>query len=181
MNILDAGDELLEVNPHFEVVARQEGFYSDKLMRKIAKKGTIQDIKEIPKKVRDVFVTTLDIDPAIHIRMQAAFQKYTDNAVSKTINFPNTATTDDVDKAYSMAHRLGCKGLTVYRDKSREMQVLNIGKQKKKKGEDMLEDANNDHKGGGKKGGKCPECSKKMTVSEGCSTCSHCGYSACSA
>jgi len=181
MNILDAGDELLEVNPYFEAVARQEGFYSDKLMRKIAEKGTIQDIKEIPKKVRDIFVTTLDIDPVIHIRMQAAFQKYTDNAVSKTINFPNTATTDDVDKAYSLAYRLGCKGLTVYRDKSREMQVLNIGTQKKNKGEDMLEETNKEHKHDSKKGGKCPECSKKMRVSEGCSTCPHCGYSACSA
>ena len=172
---------MLEVNPYFEAVAHQEGFYSDKLMRQIAEKGTIQDIKEIPKKVRDLFVTTLDIPPDVHIRMQAAFQKYTDNAVSKTINFPNTATTEDVDKAYRSAYRLGCKGLTVYRDKSRELQVLNIGKQKEKRSEEMAEDTDGNNKGSSKKGGKCPECGKKMRVSEGCSTCPHCGYSVCSA
>ncbi|NQV13142.1 MAG: vitamin B12-dependent ribonucleotide reductase [Parcubacteria group bacterium] len=179
-NILDEGDELLEVNPYFEEVARREGFYSDKLMLKIAEEGTIQGIKEIPKSVRDVFVTSLDIDPDTHIKMQGAFQKYVDNAVSKTINFPNTATTDDVDRAYRLAYRLGCKGLTVYRDKSREMQVLNIGKDEKKK-EEAPTAPTLKPMGGGKKGGKCPECSKKLRVSEGCSTCPDCGYSACSA
>ncbi|MBU1178629.1 ribonucleotide-diphosphate reductase subunit alpha, partial [Patescibacteria group bacterium] len=179
-NILDEGDELLEVNPYFEAVARREGFYSDELMRKIAAEGSIQNIKEIPKKVRNVFVTSLDIDPDTHIKMQGAFQKYVDNAVSKTINFPNTANTDDVDRAYRLAYRLGCKGLTVYRDKSREMQVLNIGKDEKKKEEAPVVPAPKPV-GGGKKGGKCPECGKKLRVSEGCSTCPDCGYSACSA
>lgn len=178
-NILDEGDELLEVNPYFEAIARQEGFYTDELMRKIAEEGSIQKIKEIPQRVRNVFVTSLDIDPETHIKMQGAFQKYTDNAVSKTINFPNAASTDDVDKAYSLAYRLGCKGLTVYRDKSREMQVLNIGTDEKKKETDAQIIATK--QAGGKKGGKCPECGKKLRVSEGCSTCPDCGYSACSA
>jgi ribonucleoside-diphosphate reductase alpha chain len=180
-NILDTGDELLEVNPYFEEITRREGFYSDELMRKIAENGSIQNIEEIPKEVREIFVTSLDIPPEDHIKMQAAFQRYTDNAVSKTINFPNNATTDDVDKAYRLAYRLGCKGLTVYRDKSREKQVLNIGDQKK---DGKVEDSNLSNEDSGpnhKKGGKCPECGKEMKVSEGCSTCPHCGYSVCSA
>lgn len=179
-NILDTGDELLEVNPYFEEIARSEGFYSEELMRKIARKGSIQDMEEIPKKIRDIFVTSLDIDPEDHIKMQAAFQKYTDNAVSKTINFPNTATTEDIDKAYRTAYKYGCKGLTVYRDKSRDMQVLNIGVQKKKTNE-----GKHDHvsiiSDKDKNGGKCPECGKKMRQVEGCSTCPSCGFSYCSA
>ncbi len=179
-NILDTGDELLEVNPYFEEIARRERFYSDELMRKIAQKGSIQDMEEIPQRVRDLFVTSLDIDPEDHIKMQAAFQKYTDNAVSKTINFPNNASAEDVDKVYRLAYRLGCKGLTVYRDKSREMQVLNIGTQKNKTKKNNAEE-NNYNSDGGKKSVKCPECGKKMRQVEGCSTCPSCGYSYCSA
>lgn len=122
------GSELIEVNPLFEQVARERGFYSDELMRKIAHTGTIAGFEEIPEDVRRVFVCAHDIDYLYHVRMQAAFQRYTDNAVSKTINFPHTATVDQVKAAYLAAWDLGLKGITVYRDASRSRQVLNIGR-----------------------------------------------------
>ena len=119
-------DELLEVNPHFERVARQRGFYSRELMDTIARTGSIREMEEIPEDVREVFVTAHDVTPEWHIRMQAAFQKYTDNAVSKTVNLPRDATVDDVLKVYNLAHELGCKGVTIYRDGSKENQVLSF-------------------------------------------------------
>ncbi len=125
-NVMD-NDELPEVNPLFERVARGRGFYSTELMKKIAAHGTIQDIKSIPKDIRKVFVTAHDIEPEWHIRIQSAFQKHTDNAVSKTVNFSNSAARDDVSAVYMLAYRMGCKGVTIYRDGSRESQVLNIG------------------------------------------------------
>jgi len=125
-HVLD-GKELLEVNPFFEALARQEGFYSEELMRKIVQNGNIQNLQEVPEKIRNLFVTAHDISPEDHIRMQAAFQKYTDNAVSKTVNFPHEATVDDVAKVYELAYELGCKGVTIYRDRSRAKQVLYKG------------------------------------------------------
>ncbi|MFC1828718.1 vitamin B12-dependent ribonucleotide reductase [Thermodesulfobacteriota bacterium] len=119
-------DELLEINPHFEKVARERGFYSNELMETIALKGSIHNMKEIPEDVREVFVTAHDISPEWHIRMQAAFQKYTDNAVSKTVNLPGDATVDDVSKVYNLAYELGCKGVTIYRDGSKKNQVLSL-------------------------------------------------------
>ena len=124
-------DKLVEVHPYFEALAREQGFYSRELMEKVVESGGIQEIQEIPADVRRIFVTTRDIEPQWHIKIQAAFQKYTDNAVSKTINFPNEATIEDVREAYLTAYQLGCKGLTVYRDGSRDVQVLNIGKVEK--------------------------------------------------
>lgn len=124
--VLD-GKELLEINPFFEKYAKKEGFYSEDLMRKIAQDGEIKNIKEIPEKVRNIFVTAHDISPEDHVRMQATFQKYTDNAVSKTVNFPQEATVDDVARVYRLAYELGCKGVTIYRDRSREEQVLYKG------------------------------------------------------
>jgi len=118
------GRSLVEVNPLFENIALREGFYSEELIRDIAKRTSIQDVKEIPEKWRRLFVTAHDISAEWHVRMQAAFQRYTDNAVSKTINFPNWATPNDVEKAYMLAWKLGCKGITVYRHGSREVQVL---------------------------------------------------------
>jgi len=130
-NVMD-NDKLIEVNPLFEEIAKREGFYSRKLMETIADKGSVKDIEEVPEKYKRIFVTSHDIAPLWHIRMQAAFQKYTHNAVSKTVNFHNDATRDDVKEVYMLAYKLGCKGVTIYRDKSREEQVLNISSGSKK-------------------------------------------------
>ena len=124
--VLD-GAELVEVNPVFENAARDGGFYSEELMRQVAEHGGCTGLDAVPRDVQDVFVTAHDITPEWHIRMQAAFQKYTDNAVSKTVNFPHTATQKDVEKVYLLAYHLGCKGVTIYRDGSREEQVLSTG------------------------------------------------------
>ena len=125
-NVMDK-TEMLEINPYFEQIAKKRGFYSEALMRKVAASGSIQHIEEIPEDIRRIFVTAHDIAPEWHVRIQAAFQKYVDNAVSKTVNFPHDATTDDIEKVFLLAYQLGCKGITVYRDGSREEQVLNIG------------------------------------------------------
>ena len=123
------GTELVEVHPYFEELAKSRGFYSPELMQSIAQTGSIRDFKEIPKDVRRLFVTAHEVSPQWHIRIQAAFQKYTDNAVSKTVNFPKQATPDDVREVYLMAFDLGLKGVTIYRDGSREEQVLSFGAQ----------------------------------------------------
>ncbi|MFQ5441988.1 MAG: vitamin B12-dependent ribonucleotide reductase [Thermodesulfobacteriota bacterium] len=129
-NVMD-GAELLEVNPLFEETARKRGFDSPELMKEVAAAGTLHDIEGIPDDIKRVFVTAHDITPEWHIRMQAAFQKYTDNAVSKTVNFPGDATVEDVAGVYELAYKLGCKGVTVYRDGSRDAQVLQKGNEKK--------------------------------------------------
>ncbi|MBP7340867.1 MAG: vitamin B12-dependent ribonucleotide reductase [Syntrophaceae bacterium] len=121
-------DRLVEVHPYFEAVARQRGFYSPELMQRIAEQGSLHDLEEIPEDIRRIFVTAHDITPEVHIRMQAAFQQYTDNAVSKTVNFPKTATIQDVTRVYELAYQLDCKGVTIYRDGSRDQQVLSVGK-----------------------------------------------------
>ena len=125
------GTKLIEVNPQFEMVAKERGFWNRELMEKIAEKGSIKDFKEIPDDVKAVFVTAHDIKPEEHIAMQAAFQKHVDNAVSKTVNFSHNATTKDVEEVYRLAYKTGCKGVTVYRDGSREEQVLTTGKSTK--------------------------------------------------
>ncbi|MGI6448834.1 MAG: vitamin B12-dependent ribonucleotide reductase [Desulfitobacteriia bacterium] len=124
--VLD-GTPLVEVNPLFEEYAKRYNFYSTELMAQIAKKGSVTGISEVPDWVQAIFLTAHEIEPEWHIRIQAAFQKYTDNAVSKTINFPHSATREDVSRAYFLAYELGCKGITVYRDGSREEQVLSTG------------------------------------------------------
>ncbi len=125
-NVMD-NDRLTEVNPVFEQVARERGFYSEELMETIAAQGSIKHMDGIPDDVKAVFVTAHDVSPEWHLRMQAAFQKHTDNAVSKTVNLPRDATVDDVRKIYDLAHQLGCKGVTIYRDGSKENQVLSTG------------------------------------------------------
>ncbi len=131
-NVLD-NDKMVEVDPAFKEAIEERGLYSRKLMEKIAEHGSIQEIGEIPSDIRRVFVTSHDITPQWHIKMQAVFQKYTDNAVSKTVNFHQDATIEDVKKVYELAHELDCKGVTIYRDKSREEQVLNVGVKDMKK------------------------------------------------
>jgi ribonucleoside-diphosphate reductase alpha chain len=130
-NVMD-NDKLIEVEPLFEQVAKERGFYSRQLMEKIAEHSSIKEISEIPEDIRRVFVTAHDISPEWHVRMQAAFQKYVHNATSKTVNFSHEATIEDVRKSYILAYDLDCKGITIYRDNSREEQVLNVGKPKEK-------------------------------------------------
>jgi len=126
-NVMD-GEKLVYVNKYFEKVAKEQGFYSKKLMEEISEKGSLQDVKKVPEQVRNVFVTAHDISPEWHIRMQSAFQGYVDNAVSKTINFSYDAKKEDIKTTYELAYQLGCKGVTVYRDGSRDEQVISIGK-----------------------------------------------------
>ncbi|MHA1238018.1 MAG: adenosylcobalamin-dependent ribonucleoside-diphosphate reductase [Candidatus Odinarchaeia archaeon] len=157
------GTEMVEVNPVFEKVAKMEGFYSEELMKRIAKQGSIQHVKEIPEHIRRVFVTAHDIAPEWHVKMQAAFQKYVDNAVSKTVNLPYTATPKDVEKIFLLAYKLGCKGITVYRDRSRENQVLSV---------QPVAAPEEDYE-------KCPSCGANLIHQEGCILCLECGYGRC--
>ena len=121
--------DLIESNPYFERIAKERGFYSEELMKELVKHFSVKNMKEIPEDVRKVFVTAHDLTAEDHIKMQAAFQKYTDNAVSKTINFPNSATKEDILKSYLLAWETGCKGITVYRDGSRQIQVISVKKE----------------------------------------------------
>ena len=123
-----SGTVMTESNPILEAKLREAGVYSEELMRRVAEEGTIAHIEEIPEEIRRVFVCAHDISPEYHCRMQAAFQKHTDNAVSKTVNFPQSATIEDVRAVYDLAYELGCKGVTIYRDRSRDEQVLSIGR-----------------------------------------------------
>jgi ribonucleoside-diphosphate reductase alpha chain len=131
--VLD-GTAFVEINPLFLDYAEKYGFYSEGLKQTIAGSGSVQGLPDVPAWIQQVFVTAQEIDPKWHIQIQAAFQKYTDNAVSKTINFPHTATRDDIAEAYLLAYELNCKGLTVYRDGSRDEQVLSRGTDSNKKG-----------------------------------------------
>ena len=125
-NIL-GGESLLYVDEGFKDAAREGGFYSEELMQYLADGGSLQDREDVPEWARRVFVTAADISPEMHVRMQAVFQDSVDAAISKTINFPNSATEDDVRQAYMLAWELGCKGITVYRAGSREAEVLTAG------------------------------------------------------
>ncbi len=126
------GTKLIETNPFFEKEAKKVGVWTRELMEKVAEEGSIAHFTEFPEEMRKVFITAHDITPVDHIKMQAAFQKYTDNAVSKTVNFPNAATAKDVEEAFVLAYKTGCKGVTVYRDGSREEQVLSTKKAEEK-------------------------------------------------
>jgi ribonucleoside-diphosphate reductase alpha chain len=121
-------DRLIEVNPLFEDLAVKQGFYNRDLMALIAEHGTVHGIDAVPEDVQRTFVTAHDIEPVWHVRMQAAFQRFTDNAVSKTVNFSSDATIEDVRTVYDLAHELGVKGVTIYRDGSKQNQVLTTGK-----------------------------------------------------
>ena len=120
------GTRLLEVNPLFEEIAKERGFYSYDLVRKIAKTGSLQNIPEVPDDIKELFVTALDLPVEWHVKMQATFQKYVDNAVAKTINLPQHAPADEIRKAFMLAYELKCKGVTVYRYGSKRKQVLYV-------------------------------------------------------
>lgn len=126
------GQSLLFVNKHLKEAAEELGFWSEELFERLSKSRSIKKFNEIPQHIRDIFETTFDISPEQHVRIQASFQKFVEDAVSKTINLPNKATTEDVAKSYLLAYELGCKGITVYRDGSRPTQVMDIQKDKQK-------------------------------------------------
>jgi len=151
-NVME-GTRLLEVNPLFEKTARERGFYSKELMENIARKGSLRDISEIPEDVRRTFVTDWDIEPEWHVKMQAAFQKYIDNSVSKTVNLPKEARPQDIGRIYTLAYRLKCKGITVYRYGSKNRQVLTLAG-------DLHETEESGHyiTAGSEYAGGCPYC-----------------------
>lgn len=132
------GEELPSVHPIFKLLAKQRGFYNDELMEIIAERGSVQGLRQVPADIQRLFVTALDIGPEWHVRIQAAFQKHTDNGVSKTVNLPANATIDDVRRVFSLAYDLGCKGITVYRYGSRPAQVLSLSAYCLGCGEDAL-------------------------------------------
>ena len=172
---------LPEVNADLvKAIKHVNGIYSTELMDEIGRSGSIQKLEIIPLNIRNTFVTAMDIKPETHVKMLAAFQKYTDNAVSKTINLPSDATVEDVMKVYMMAAELKCKGITVYRDKSREVQVLNVGTSANQK---VRQSDNSDNqrirKSENQSGEFCPECGNKLALEEGCKKCYGCGYSVC--
>ncbi|MFY9558127.1 MAG: adenosylcobalamin-dependent ribonucleoside-diphosphate reductase [Blastocatellia bacterium] len=174
-------EQMTFVHPLFEQYSSARGFYSADLMNKVAKRGSLKDVDEVPAEARRVFVTAREIAPDWHVRMQAAFQKHIDAAVSKTINFATDATVDDVRGAYMLAHELGCKGITVYRDGSREKQVLSTdlgditepltlasaGRAQMELIENQLLAKN-----------RCPDCGETLRQNGGCLYCT-CGYSVC--
>jgi len=151
--------ELTMVDPVFEeYLDKRHKKDKEKILEQVISQGGVKNVKGIPVKMRKVLVTTHDVSPKYHIKIQAAWQKHFDNSVSKTVNFSNKATVEDVKKAYIMAWKLGCKGITVYRDGSKDDQVLSNGG----------------------KTNQCPECKEEMEIKEGCATCKTCGFSKCS-
>lgn len=132
------GEQLIEVNPYFEEVAKREGFYSEELMKQIAARGTVRGMEGVPEEWQSLFVCAHDIAPEWHVRIQAAFQSSTNNAVSKTVNFPYEATRKDVERVFKLAYEEECKGVTIYRDRSRESQVLSISREEETKGEILV-------------------------------------------
>lgn len=130
-NVLD-NDRLIEVNGQFQAILQEKGLYSQELIEVVAEQGNVKGLSQIPEELRNTFVTAYDVTPEWHIRMQAAFQEFTDNAVSKTVNFPREATQADIQEVYQLAYALNCKGVTVYRAGSREGEVLTVGHKKEK-------------------------------------------------
>lgn len=175
-NVMD-GTEMLEINPIFEKYAKDNGFYSENLMKEVAKDGSVAHVSNVPKDAKNIFVTAHDVSPEWHVKMQAAFQLHTDNAVSKTINFEEQATREDIEKSYVLAFENNLKGITVYRNNSRTFQPMNLDV--KKAPEIELKPALEEPKIVLKKF-TCPECGTSIEMAEGCFICLNCGYSGCS-
>lgn len=173
------GTELLEVNPVFEKYMKTHGLYTEDLMNKIAKCGSVAHIEELPDEVKRIFVTAHDISPYWHVKMQAAFQQFTDNAVSKTVNFIESATREDIKKTYILAYKNNLKGITVYRNNSRQFQPMNLEKAKKTIEMKPIEPSEDYNPTGEIKTVKCPECGAEIKMAEGCFICLNCGYSGC--
>ena len=121
------GKEFFYVDQNFKDALDEKGLKSDDIVEDVLNQASIQHIEKLPKDIRRVFVVAHDINPEWHVKMQAAFQKHVDNAISKTVNFPNSATIKDVERVYMTAWKLGCKGITLYRDRSKGEQVINLG------------------------------------------------------
>lgn len=185
------GTEMLEINPIFKDYMESHNMYSQEIMSKIATDGTVAHLDGISEKIKQVFVTAHDISPYWHVKMQAAFQLHTDNAVSKTVNFVESATREDIKKVYILAYENNLKGITVYRNNSRQFQPMNLEDKKKEKIEKMVveskpsvEEKEEKLEGytpaGEVKTVKCPECGTEIMMAEGCFICLNCGYSGCS-
>lgn len=175
-NVMD-GTEMMEVNPIFKKYAQDNGFYSEELMKQIAQDGTIAHVDGVSDEVKHIFATAHDVTPEWHILMQAAFQLHTDNAVSKTINFEEHATREDIEKAYILSFEHNLKGTTVYRNNSRTFQPMNL--EVKKDPEIELKPVEEEPTGE-IKNVVCPECKTTIQMAEGCFICPGCGYSGCS-
>lgn len=176
------GARLPEVNGDLiEVLGKAQVENLEKTKEEIIKTGSIQGSKGIPLNIRRVFITAHEIEPSWHLKMQAAFQKHTDNAVSKTINLPNNATIEDVQNAFMLAWKLGCKGITIYRDRSRSTQVLNVGNGELKDLGELRHPAGGVAPAAHLRGGEriCPECGQELVRGEGCLSCPSCGFSVC--
>lgn len=184
------GTEMLEVNEIFKNYMISHGLYSEELMKKIAIDGSVAHIDEIPNDVKKIFVTAHDVSPYWHVKMQAAFQLHTDNAVSKTVNFVESATRENIEEAYVLAYKNHLKGITVYRNNSRFFQPMNLDKKVEEKKEEVpeveeivenpVEETEEYNPTGEVKTIICPECGNKIEMAEGCFICLNCGYSGCS-
>lgn len=185
------GTEMLEVNPIFKDYMLSHNLYSDNLMAQIAKDGSLAHVEGVPNEIKRIFVTAHDIAPYWHVKMQAAFQLHVDNAVSKTVNFVESATREDIKEVYILAYKNNLKGITVYRNNSRQFQPMNLDTKKKepkieikpieKNLEPKVEEDREEYNPTGEiKTIKCPECGNEIQMAEGCFICLNCGYSGCS-
>jgi ribonucleoside-diphosphate reductase alpha chain len=161
------GEELVEVHPLFRETAKRQGFWSDRLVEEVARQGSVQHIRTVPKPVKQLFLTAYDLEPQWHLKVQAAFQQHTDNAVSKTVNLPNASPPEVVKQVFLDAYELGLKGVTVYRDRSKADQVLSFGNPASSRPIN------------GAYIGPCPECGGRMAMEAGCRVCPSCGFSVC--
>ncbi len=168
------GQKLFYTNRHLEKRLEEEGIFTEKLNQKIVQLGSVQKIPEIPNQIKKVFVGSLDISVADHIKMQSIFQKHVDNSISKTINFPNQASVKDVFDGYVLAWKMKLKSLTVYRESSRKVEVLGLTSKEKKAPKSAILEMMGNNKP------ICPKCQAGLVFQEGCLSCPHCGFGVCS-